>query len=132
MKQVVLLISLIFPFFAHAEPVQCAKYQANLVTKNCALNIAGSYQLNVCNNDQGTLTKQDGSVKYLFKTSNIWSARQDSWDFTHNLATTEVLQVNNELTSFSISKVKTKQNGTVVERANCSGTIELQLLDTAQ
>ncbi len=97
---------------------------ANADTRCSALNIIGQYQAKFCSGaDQGTLTDKDATTRFLFKTGDVWMARSDAYDVWNGILDTNMLIMNFSHATFSVEQVKSKSNGTILNRYICYGII---------
>lgn len=129
MKLILSLISVLwYPMtFAATETCETSSIVLTLnadSNQKCkALDIEGSYQLKLCSNNQGVLAGEDSSLRFLFVNGPTWTARQDLIDFTNNVSQTEIFNINNPISKFTISKTKATKRGKIITQFNCSGEI---------
>ncbi len=125
-----LIFFLVNSTFAHATQVDCQNYSTTLqldtaVPFQChEMKLSGVYQMKLCSDDRGLLTAEDGSLRHLFMVGAVWMARQDTLDFTNKIAITEILKIDLSQKNFTVSVVKTKSDGTILEDLNCSGMLK--------
>jgi hypothetical protein len=124
------LMSFFFYSITFATPYTCEVSTVSLVlnadrSQECAaLKIEGTYQLRLCSNNQGTLTGEDKSARFLFIDSASWIARQDLLDYTNNISSTEIFSMDQQISKFKTSKFQTTLKGKVLKQFDCTGTIQ--------
>lgn len=129
MKIKIAIVVFLLGALARADELNCQIRNIQITLNsnssiNCqGLNIEGLYKIKLCSNGKGLLANKDGSTKYLFKNNEVWTARQDLIDFTNNISETEIVQINNEISFFSLSKIKSKKDGTILQKLDCKGSI---------
>jgi hypothetical protein len=130
MKLAIGLISFFFYSITFATPATCEvstvilKLNSDHSQECAALKIEGTYQLKLCSNNQGTLTGEDRSARFLFVDSASWIARQDLLDYTNNISSTEIFRMDHQISKFKTSKFQTTIKGKVLKQFDCTGTIQ--------
>ncbi len=129
MKKLSLLLVVLI-FASNAGAVTCDSKEVKLElnsasTNDCKkLSIDGTYQLKLCDNEQGRLNGSDQTTRYLYVDDGIWMARQELVSYDKETVDEEIFKFDKSLSEFSIFKTITKFSGKVIKQFKCNGLVK--------